>query len=58
MKDFLLFCLSELRRIGGFFIGIVGFVMVAGGLYGQMWLTAGFGVLVLLLAVWMQRFDD
>jgi hypothetical protein len=58
VRDFLLYCLRELRRIGGFLIGLVGFVMVAGGIYGQMWLSAGLGVLVLILAVWMMRYDD
>lgn len=58
MKGFLKFCLKELRRIGGFLVGIVGFVMVAGGLYGKMWLAAGLGVPVLMLAIWMQRLDD
>ncbi|MBA4491619.1 hypothetical protein [Paracoccus sp. S1E-3] len=57
MKDFFVFALRELRRIAGFLIGLIGFVMVAGGLYGQMWLAAGIGALLLVLAIWMQRYD-
>lgn len=58
MRDFIVFCLREMRRIVGFLIGMIGFVVIAGGIYGQMWLAAGIGALLLVLAIWMQRYDD
>lgn len=58
MGEFFVFCLRMLRRIGGYLIGLVGFVIFAGGLYVKAWLEAGLGALILVLAIWMQRHDD
>lgn len=43
MGEFFVFCLRPLRRIGGFPIGLIGFVMFAGGLYGQAMAEGGTG---------------